>query len=233
MGSEELRCRWVLLCASLGVSESVRDVWWNTIAAAYGEEWRQYHCLSHIEELVDYCDKYTLENANFVLLAIFFHDIVYVPKAPAGKNEDDSADVFRKFAHEAGLDLCLTKEISKAIVQTKKHRSTPEDSVDCQLFLDFDMAVLARPWDQYLRYTQQVRQEYCHVPQPMWCLARSEFLTLSLEHPVFSQLTNLEATATANIRREAQLLSTEFSNFNVLVRWFTRSRFFFHKVVRQ
>lgn len=40
-----------------------------------------------------------------------------------------------------------------AKVQTAHHMCTEDDEMDCKLFMDFDMAVLGRPWPQYEMYS--------------------------------------------------------------------------------
>jgi hypothetical protein len=41
-----------------------------------------------------------------------------------------------------------------AEVQTAHHKCTEDDEMDCKLFMDFDMAVLGRPWPQYEAYSR-------------------------------------------------------------------------------
>eukprot|EP00397_Hematodinium_sp_SG-2012_P063159 GEMP01086659.1.p1 GENE.GEMP01086659.1~~GEMP01086659.1.p1 ORF type:complete len:227 (+),score=48.43 GEMP01086659.1:128-808(+) len=224
MAWEELRECWRGVATSLGIPESLSEEWWTTIEERHTEEWRHYHTLQHLQDLVHCTKEYEVENRNFVMLAIFFHDIVYNPQAPPGKNEDDSAELFEKFANTTQLDDSLRRNVTK----------TPDMyvyPVHANLFLDFDMAVLAWPWERYLKYTHQVREEYQHVAQPMWCLARSQFLEKSANTKIFHALTDLEPLAQSNIQREQALLAAEFDNFNFAVRWFTRGLYQLAKMI--
>lgn len=146
-----------------------------------------------------------MENRPFVLLAIFFHDIIYNPTASAGKNEDESAAVFEEFAVAANLDIALKERVCEVILQTKTH--SRGSSKDANLFLDFDMAVLAWPWERYLAYTQQVRKEYSHIDESAWSRGRSDFLRKSQSTTIFHVLTELEPLAKSNISREYALIS--------------------------
>eukprot|EP00397_Hematodinium_sp_SG-2012_P050066 GEMP01058016.1.p1 GENE.GEMP01058016.1~~GEMP01058016.1.p1 ORF type:complete len:238 (+),score=54.52 GEMP01058016.1:145-858(+) len=235
MAWEELRECWRGVATSLGIPESLSEEWWvhiewwTTIEERHTEEWRHYHTLQHLQDLVHCTKEYEVGNRNFVMLATFFHDIVYNPQAPPGKNEDDSAELFDKFANTTQLDDSLRRNVTKVILQTKNHAQG--DTLDANLFLDFDMAVLAWPWERYLKYTHQVREEYQHVAQPMWCLARSQFLGKSANTKIFHALTDLEPLAQSNIQREQALLAAEFDNFNFAVRWFTRGLYQLAKMI--
>ena len=58
-------------------------------------------------------------------------------------------------------------KVRRWIVQTADHKCNADDDGDCKLFMDFDMAVLGRPWEQYEVYSKQIREEYKHVPEAM------------------------------------------------------------------
>ncbi|CAE7865795.1 unnamed protein product [Symbiodinium sp. KB8] len=98
--------------------------------------------------------------------------------------------------------------------------------MDCRLFMDFDMAVLGRPWEQYEEYSRQIRREYSHVPEAVFCLARSAFLksaAADLSSPIYATETfrdSRESQARANAAKEAQLLSEQFErNWEPGPRW--------------
>eukprot|EP00438_Fugacium_kawagutii_P021973 Skav217001 [mRNA] locus=scaffold1803:53632:55638:+ [translate_table: standard] len=126
-----------------------------------------------------------ISDAASVSLAIYFHDVIYDPRAGSPQNEIDSANVFDDFAQEAlpahgdlgqerGFRAMKVRRwivVSSAIctslrfcvgtfhttptakVQTAHHMCTEDDEMDCKLFMDFDMAVLGRPWPQYEMYS--------------------------------------------------------------------------------
>ncbi len=82
---------------------------------------------------------------------------------------------------------------------------------DLSLFLDFDLAILGSPWDEYEEYSQQIRKEYRQYPEAIYHPGRKNALEKlnEKEHifftPAFRDL--LEAQARQNIFREIQLLS--------------------------
>ena len=47
--------------------------------------------------------------------------------------------------------------------QTAHHRCAEHDEMDCKLFMDFDMAVLGRPWPQYEEYSALVSLAHLEV----------------------------------------------------------------------
>lgn len=173
-----------------------------------------------------YVDKFStqLEDREAVELAIFFHDIIYNPKATGGKNEDDSAVVWEQFAQQclpAGAPLGKRKgelitKVFAWIVQTKHHRCADSDPMDCRLFMDFDMAVLGRPWPEYEAYSKQIRQEFIHVPEALFCMARASFLKTTAAAPsIFTTAAfkdSHESQARKNALQEMEILDKCFEN---------------------
>lgn len=221
-----LRPRWRELCERLGVAAEQQEKWWAMIEGRYIEPHRHYHTLEHLSELLEHLDAHrsAITDVDAVSLAIFFHDIVYEPKAGSPKNEQDSAILFDFFGQEAlppGSPLGLTKgaliaKVRTWILQTASHKVSDEDEQDCKLFMDFDMAILGTPWERYDKYSQQVRSEYCHVPEAVFCKARSAFLaSCALDAaPVFASAAfrrSHEMQAKENMAREASLLSDRFA----------------------
>ncbi|CAE7642679.1 coaD [Symbiodinium sp. CCMP2592] len=232
--AKKLQSRWEELCRRLEVSPADTAKWWQTLETRHGEPQRFYHTLSHLAEMFGYFDEHTasIEDAASVGLAIFFHDVIYNPRAGSPQNEKDSADLFDIFAQEAlpagappghqkGL---LASKVRRWIEQTAHHKCADGDEMDCRLFMDFDMAVLGRPWEQYEEYSRQIRQEYCHVPEAVFCLARSAFLksaAADLSLPIYATdafRDSRESQARANAAKEAQLLSEQFERCSLLAR---------------
>jgi len=61
--------------------------------------------------------------------------------------------------------------------QQKTHKMSDPTDTNLAYFLDFDMAVLGKPWEQYKIYAQQIRQEYIHFPEKDYCNGRIKVLT--------------------------------------------------------
>lgn len=230
--SARLSAKWAAVCTKLGVAGDVQDKWWALLERRYCEPQRAYHTLTHLAEMFNYFDECaaSITDADAVGLAIFFHDVVYWPKAGSPKNEEDSAVLFDTFGQEAlpagePLGLAKGKLIAKVrqwIVQTASHKVSDDDEEDCKLFMDFDMAILGTGWDRYEFYSKQIRQEYIHVPEAFYCKARSAFLAATAAGPpIFSTehfRGRCEQTARENMAREAALLAERFSHCGLLAR---------------
>lgn len=214
----ELEGRWNRLCQGLKVERSFAEKWWHIVRDGYQEKQRHYHTLAHLQELFALSDNFRacLKDVLAVELAIFFHDVVYDPRATGGKNEIDSAVVFSKFAQEVNLaSASRIAHVYHWIVQTKDHVCAPEDEEDCKFFMDFDMAVLGWAREEYAKYTEQVRQEYIHVPQAIWCDARAAFLEATARSDsIFATeafKTSHEKAARANLFWEAAELRNAYA----------------------
>ncbi|GAB5359452.1 hypothetical protein AAMO2058_000545300 [Amorphochlora amoebiformis] len=212
-GGEPYEC-WAESCKALKIDQKE---WWDTIKRRYGEKKRQYHTMNHIKEMFAYyrVGKNKLTRPHLVALAILFHDIIYNPKYPPGLNERKSAELWLEFAREArskGSMLTLedTQLVYNWILKTASHKCSPMDSYDCRVFMDWDMAILAQPWKRYEKYMAQVRQEFQHVPDFIWCTARGGFLRDTLrEERIYNTkeyIGEMERTARENMARELKIL---------------------------
>lgn len=211
--------------------------WWTELEARYSESQRAYHTLAHIDEMFGYFEecKSQLKDADAVSLAIFFHDVIYDPRSGSPQNELDSANLFDKFAQEAmpfrtseGRSKGeMADKVWKWIVQTAHHRCSSEDEIDCRFFMDFDMAVLGRPWPEYEVYSKQIRKEYCHVSEALFCTARSAFLVTTASSSSAGSIyatdafkDEREAQAHENARREATVLQSKLKTLSLSSRLF-------------
>ena len=114
-----------------------------------------------------YCE---LLNPEIVLLSILFHDAIYNPMSST--NEEDSAQLFQKFVQESGNEKldAVKGTVIDYILCTKSHNVDDEEKdSDKMLFIDMDMAVLARDRERYQLYSQQIRQEYIHINDETYC----------------------------------------------------------------
>lgn len=123
-----------------------------------------YHNLKHILRMVDLCNRFYAPHvdgvhAEAMQIAIWFHDIVYLPKE-AG-NEEQSAKLAQQFyPHHAMIDA-----IYRAIVATKSHEA--EHDFD-QWLIDFDLEILSACPTEYREYATGIRKEYIHVPEEVY-----------------------------------------------------------------
>lgn len=85
---------------------STSDEWLRRVEALHGEPHRAYHNLSHVEDVLSSLDALLApprgaaspEDTAILILAAFFHDVVYNPKSTT--NEKDSAGLFLEYASE-------------------------------------------------------------------------------------------------------------------------------------
>jgi dephospho-CoA kinase len=241
----DLGQRWALLMGALGVEAALSRKWWRRIHDSYTEAHRRYHNLEHLREMFQRYDALTAAAADeqaqsgsvavaaphLVQLAIFFHDIVYLPalkrsetpgrRHPVDNNEVRSALVFLEFGSDAsaaagcgdGSSCSLAQEdidtVDAWIVRTASHLDGPA-SGDLAVFLDIDLAVLGRSPSTYAQYAEGIRHEYCHVGHAAFSEGRAEVLKgfAAHEHLYFTERARaeLEAQARANIASEIQQL---------------------------
>lgn len=220
----DLKKRWLDVCKVLEVDRLDKlavDRWWQVILARYKHKSRAYHTLDHLGELFELYDKHAekISDSTAMILAIFFHDIVYDATQGSPQNEKDSAVLFERFGDEAipagdppgRAKGELVGKVSRWIVQTAHHGCAPNDEPDCRFFMDFDMAVLGKPWEEYVVYTEKIRKEYIHLPEPVYWTGRSRFLLATASGPSLYATEEFRTShgeqSKANCEKEAAVLS--------------------------
>lgn len=141
---------WEGLCQRLALPAEASRKWWQRLEASYGEGQRHYHTMEHITELLSWHEwvgakggaSATATGASTavgehlpeagpgwadpdgVLLALFFHDVVYDPRA--GDNEERSCGSLEAFLEEAPGAAASTSALAAlAILCTKVHSTDP------------------------------------------------------------------------------------------------------------
>eukprot|EP00834_Sanchytrium_tribonematis_P003304 NODE_123_length_17687_cov_0.732261.p10 type:complete len:219 gc:universal NODE_123_length_17687_cov_0.732261:14834-14178(-) len=202
----------VSVCQSLNIKEEVIRKWETTIQQLYAESGRYYHTINHVESLLESYKTNILRIKNHVavLLAIYFHDLVYNPLSRS--NEEDSIIVFQNFAEEVELSEALISLVSIMIRSTIKHFPLIVD-LDVSLFLDFDLLILAAKKSQYDLYSKQIRLEYSHYSQKDYLKGRTEILEIFLQRErIYFCLNEYENKARSNIMNEIKMLKASFIN---------------------
>ena len=225
--SKDLQKRWLVLAAPLGVAADEAMQWWDTIQSAYTEPTRYYHTLDHVRELLRLCDLHAkaLTDKAAVELAVYFHDVVYDARRGSPSNEHESAMVFDTFAARAPrLSAARMRAVHDWIVRTANHRCKETDALDCRLFMDMDMAVLARqPFSSYAAYAAQTRAEYRHHHALAFNWGRSAFLHAfaKSKEPIYTtpQFAHLEGAGARHALVEAAALR------RVLAMWLLQALF--------
>lgn len=201
--------RWRDLVAQYNRDEKLIAEAWSEILKAYSGNKRHYHNLQHIAALLKLSDNYAQELAdkNIVDFAIFYHDYFY--QVPGPQNEHKSAVFAGHRLAELHVPADMTEQVKLYIEATKTHESVPvTHPSDLLYFLDFDMAILGAPWEEYEVYLANIRKEYKWYPDVLYYPGRKSFLkqTLEKEHFYHTEVfrKELEAKARENMRRELE-----------------------------
>lgn len=143
------RSDWLALCDRLNARGDCAAAG-ELLVARYSEEHRAYHNLEHIEEcLAQLASSRALAlQADVIELAIWFHDAVYDPRS--GDNEEQSAELVRRFCCETHLPSEFGERTAAMIHVTKSH--LPGDDADAQLLVDIDLSILGQPRDRFACY---------------------------------------------------------------------------------
>jgi len=164
------------------ISETIRD----ELRRAYTASDRHYHNLAHIEAMLGLAGNHSgaLSDSEAVEAAIWFHDAVYDTRRH--DNEAKSAEL----AAERLAALTSPERISRVatMIRATAGHTLPSFSNeaakhDCVLFLDFDLAILGSPPDEFAAYEAAVRREYAWVPDPLWIEGRRKVVESFLARP--------------------------------------------------
>lgn len=146
-------------------SKNFHSVDINDIIESYNEDFRAYHNLSHIDDLLNYLPSYSSlssQEIEALLLAIIFHDVVY--EVGSKDNEYLSAVFFRKAADKAGLNELLTHAVFNLILTTKNHEpyifSYPEFDLYHLSTIMIQLDLKGFEVDNFLEYELKVQKEF-------------------------------------------------------------------------
>jgi predicted metal-dependent HD superfamily phosphohydrolase len=142
------------------------------------------------------------------VFSIVYHDVIY--KALRKDNELKSAEFMKNDLEQFGVPSETIDRCFRQIIQTQKHQLTGESELDDALFLDMDLEVLSWDWNDYLKYTEQIRREYWMYPKAMYYKGRKRAMESFLDRPsiYFTELfrSEFEAKARENVEREVEML---------------------------
>ena len=188
------------------ISGAVRD----ELIARYGEPHRRYHTLSHIEDcLAQVAASTDMDDDQRGLMdaAIWFHDAIY--DATRTDNEAQSAGLANKRLSADGAPQAFIDEVVRLILLTAGHSVQADDAIGARL-VSIDLSILGAEPDRYDGYAAAIREEYAHVPEPLYRAGRAAILRRFLESgPIFADPVwagRYEARARENIRREIEAL---------------------------
>jgi predicted metal-dependent HD superfamily phosphohydrolase len=207
-----LLSRWQNALQVFGVDSLAANQAFTEIVAAYSYPSRHYHTLQHIQQVLNTIDTLQIYSQDLisVQLAAWLHDVVY--DTHNQDNEEKSADYAAKLLLSLGVPSTTIANVTHLILQTKHHQA---DSLDSQVLLDADLAILAASPEEYRNYSQAIWLEYAWLSESEYIQGRKKVLQrfLQREHLYHTPLmcTNCEQTARQNIQTEINYLSS-FSN---------------------
>ncbi|MCP2027874.1 putative metal-dependent HD superfamily phosphohydrolase [Flavobacterium sp. HSC-32F16] len=195
------------LLSNIGFSANEIQQNWTDLEKAYSKKSRHYHNLTHLQEMITSFETYRdkLQNPDEILFSIFYHDFVY--SASKKDNELKSAEYALSILTE---NSNLNKQlVFDAICATQQHQQNEIE--DINWLIDFDLKILAKDWDDYKIYFEQIRKEYRIYPDFLYKPGRAKALKHFLENEFIFQteeFRNLyEEKARINIEKEISILT--------------------------
>jgi predicted metal-dependent HD superfamily phosphohydrolase len=183
----------------------------NELMARYSEPHRRYHTMVHIEDCLAQVTASTDMDDNQRALmdaAIWFHDAIY--DSTRSDNEAESAKLAADRLAVEGAPQAFIDEVVRLILLTAGHSVQADDALGARL-VSIDLSILGADPDRYDAYAAAIREEYAHVPEPLYRAGRAAILGRFLESealfadPIWAA--RFEALARANLTREIAALT--------------------------
>lgn len=178
----------------------------NALLQLYSGKHRWYHTYAHINDMLYLARKYfpnssggtTLEPPE--LLAILFHDCIYVPKQLY--NEDRSVDLMVSMMAGYGVPLTEFDWSSRIIKETANFLGEVKDE-STHAVLDLDLASFAQEdWDEFQFQNALISKEIDSKVEQ-----RISFMELFLSKDrIYYKLSHLEDKARENIKKYINFL---------------------------
>lgn len=195
-----------------GVPDTTAYAIANAVLYRMGDARLHYHTPYHVLAML-HC-YYNLPEGSrpkldpIVELAIWFHDVVYIPGAKAAQNEKDSADVAVALMRP-WISPVQQRELREQIEATALYETSHTLSTDrYDVIFDLDLANLASP--SFESSNLGIRLEFDHVSEEDWLKGRRNFLETMLNKPkiyrtIFFQK-NFEEAARENLQKALEQL---------------------------
>lgn len=193
-----------------GVEPAAAYPVFDRVVAAYSEPHRHYHTLEHLGEMFRVVGRLPVRDPGAVQLAVWFHDVVYDPRA--ADNEARSADAAADWLGPLGVPAETIANVKRLIATTAHFTGDPPSDPDARALLDADLAILGASEQRYARYAADIRAEYAWVPDDAYRTGRAAVLESFLARPrlYFADILHAEGDAPArrNLRAELAALGT-------------------------
>lgn len=183
------------------------------VLGGYAEPHRRYHTIEHLNDVLRAFDELhdLAGDPVSVELALWFHDVIYDPRANSGENERASALVARELLTALDAPEATVASTVRLVELTARHVVEPGDT-DGAVLADADLSVLGATEDRYRRYAADVRDEYAWVDDEAWRAGRSalvqSFLGRSRIFATDRQHARLDGVARRNLGWELAQLTT-------------------------
>lgn len=163
------------------VEEELRRVF-NLMALYYGEPWRRYHTLEHIESFENALDEMELCPVS-VRIAGYWHDIIWVPGYDQA--EERSAEMADKWLGSLGADKDFRDAVYALILATKHDGLCPK-SISEAYMRDADLWTLGEPDKERFKVTQDnIRAEFAGVSNEVYKVRRQQFFSKMCKTAVY------------------------------------------------
>jgi len=129
--------------------------------ARYAEPQRHYHASWHVHDVFARAAARGLALTRAQVLALLFHDAVYVAGADAGSNEALSALLLRQAAH--GRADLPGDEVEHACAMIRDTAGHQPGSAESEVVIALDLATLGDPPVRFDTWTELVWLEYRHL----------------------------------------------------------------------
>lgn len=194
------------------VATAVVDAWNDWEFRRYHDRKHLLECLQRFDEVRPLIDLGADNGGDMtdgqrecaVLLALFYHDVVYRPGL--GDAEERSAQLLQLHAEALNLDPQVTELAVQLVRKTAHHKRSADTTLSAMeaLVVDIDLAILGVAPDRFAEYQDEIRQEFRAVPDALFDEHRARFLASCLASPSIYQTPAMaeryEAQARQNLR---------------------------------
>lgn len=142
----------------------------------WSEKHRFYHNTNHLIQILQDIEKHPqFKECNYyekhaLLLAAFFHDIIYDPKKD--DNEDKSIRLF--ITCFKGKDIKMIDTVCD-LIEVTKHRKRPFKKLE-RIFWDADNAGFKKGYDHLMKTEKLIQKEYSYLPKEKFKEGKIKFL---------------------------------------------------------
>ncbi len=209
---ESMQVGWVRLLERFGVAIADAYPPFDRLVAAYSGPDRHYHSLEHLSEMFRVAGRLAAhtEDSPALQLAIWFHDVVYDPRAK--DSEARSAEMAGELLAPLGVPTATIEKMQRLVRATAHLLATepPSDS-DTAVLLDADLAILGASEERYRRYAADIHKEYAFVPEADYRTGRAMVLKRFLARPriFLHQVMVEEGDERARLNLRAELAQLE------------------------